>query len=238
MIDFNHIWENWKDKNTFSGVFSVADENGVVFQHTTGYRNRSERLPNQADTAFGIASGTKLFTALAACKLIDNGKLSLSDRLWDILPYDLGQIDKQVTIQHLLTHTSGVGDYLDEEAPNSQEQEQELCNKYPVYLWEKLGYYLQMITPLPPKFAPGERFGYSNAGFILLGVALEAASGKPYQQFVTDEILAPLNLIHTGFYRMDTLPANTALGYLNSAPGALKTNIFSLPVIGGADGGL
>ena len=64
-----------------------------------------------------------MFTDLAVCKLIEAGKLSLDDKLWDILPYDLRQIDKRVSIFHLLTHTSGIGDYLDEEWENSYEKE-------------------------------------------------------------------------------------------------------------------
>jgi len=239
IVNIETLWKNWSDSDIFSGVFSVRDENGVVFEKSTGFRNRSEQLPNKPDTAFGIASGTKLFTGLSVCTLIDEGKLSLNDKLWDLLPYDLGQIDKQVTVFHLLTHTSGVGDYLDEEDPNSYEHEQELCNKYPVYLWERLEYYLQMNIPLPPKFTPGERFGYSNAGFVLLGLVIEAISGVSYQQYVTDRIILPLKLNHTGFYRMNELPANTALGYIGADPSAsLQTNIFSLPIRGGADGGL
>lgn len=174
-MNIENIWNSWDDAANFSGVFSVIDEAGIVFERCCGFRNRSEKLFNQRDTAFAIASGTKLFTGLAVCKLIDAGKLRLEDKLWDILPYDLGQIDKRVTLFQLLTHTSGIGDYLDEETPNICEEE--LCNKYPVYLWEELGYYLQMITPLPQKFEPGARFGYSNAGFIMLGLVVEAISG-------------------------------------------------------------
>ena len=147
----------------------------------------------------------------------------------------MGEIDKRITIFHLLTHTSGIGDYIDEEANDSMEQLASLYHRYPSYLWERLEYYLQMITPLPPKFEPGSRFGYSNAGFVMLGLAVEAVSGIPYQQFVTDEIIMPLKLCHTGFYRMDELPANTALGYIGDK---IRTNIFSMPVIGGSDGGL
>lgn len=238
-MNIEKIWNGWDDAGKFSGVFSVNNSQGIFFEKCCGFRNQSEELPNNHNTAFGIASGTKLFTGLAACKLIDAGKLALTDKLWDLLPYDLGQINKAVTVYHLLTHTSGMGDYLDEESPNSYEAEQELCRKYPVYLWEQLPYYLKMITPLPQKFIPGERFGYSNAGFILLGLVIEAVSGVQYQQFVTDEMIRPLNLTHTGFYRMDSLPANTAFGYTgNVKAGQLRTNIFHLPVIGGSDGGL
>lgn len=237
-MNIEKIWTELNNAGDFSGVFSVIDENGPVFERCTGFRNLGEELPNKLDTAFGIASGTKMFTGLAVCKLIDLGKLSLDDKLWDILPFDLGQIDRRVSVYHLLTHTSGIGDYLDEEAPNSDEAERELCNKYPVYLWERLEYYLQMITPLPQKFEPGLRFGYSNAGFIMLGLVIEVISGMPYQQFVTDEIIHPLELKHTGFYRADSLPANTAYGYMRDESGQWKTNIFSLPVLGGSDGGL
>ena len=233
-MDYEHIWNEWTNSNKFSGVFSVSSENGIIFEKCRGFRNRSENLPNNINTAFGIASGTKLFTGLAVCKLVDKNKLSLNDKLCNILSYDLGQIDKNITIFQLLTHTSGIGDYIDEEAENSVEQMRDLYSRYPVYLWERLEYYLPMITPLPPKFKPGERFGYSNAGFVLLGLVVEAVSGISYQQFVTDNIINSLKLTHTGFYRMDSLPENTALGYMKNG----RANIFNMPIIGGSDGGL
>jgi len=230
------LFNSWQKNNeNFSGVFSVTAFDKIINQQACGYRNKAESLPNKVDTAFAIASGTKLFTGLAICQLIDNKKISLQDKLWDILPYDLGQIDKNVTVFHLLTHTSGIGDYIDEESDDyGSEQLNALNKKYPCYLWDNLKYYLQMITPLNPKFEPGHRFAYSNAGFVMLGLVVEAASKIPYQQYVQKNIIAPCKLSHTGFYRMDTLPANTAYGYINE----WQTNIFNMPVIGGSDGGL
>lgn len=236
-MNIENIWDNWAGSGEFSGVFSVSGENGIIFEKCCGFRNKSEQLANNRDTAFGIASGTKLFTGLAACRLIDNDKLKLSAKIHDLLPFDLGLIDKDVTVNHLLTHTSGIGDYIDEESPDSVAQMEELYRKYPVFLWENLEYYLPMITPLPPKFKPGERFGYSNAGFVMLGLVVEAASGVPYQKFVQNEIITPLGLEHTGFYRADALPGNTALGYMGNAE-EQRTNVFSMPIIGGSDGGL
>ena len=234
-----NIYNTWNAKGDFSGVFSVSDDDGVIFHQTGGYRNRAEKLPNEPDTAFGIASGTKMFTGLAVCKLIDEGRLSLEDKLWDLLARDLGQIDRNVTVRHLLTHTSGVGDYIDEEADNITEQLDALYAKYPCYLWTHMDYYLQMTTPLPPKFRPGERFAYSNSGYVLIGLIIEAVSGMPYQQFVQENIIAPCKLAHTGFYPMDGLPANTALGYIEEGnSGQWRTNIFGLPIIGGSDGGI
>ncbi|MCL2189576.1 MAG: beta-lactamase family protein [Defluviitaleaceae bacterium] len=236
-MNYEQIWKEWSDSTQFSGVFSVGDKNNTVFEKCVGLRNKSENLPNNRDTAFGIASGTKLFTGLAVCKLIDEGKLSIHARICDILPYSLGQIDKNVTVFHLLTHTSGVGDYIDEDSENCEEQLQALYDKYPVQLWTRLEYYLQMITPLPPKFKPSERYGYSNSGFILLGLVIEAVSGISYQQYVYEVIISPCKLKHTGFYRADSLPANVALGYMEDGDG-WNTNIFSLPILGGSDGGL
>ncbi len=233
-MNIEYIWDNWDDSSDFSGVFSVSNEQQTIFQKCCGYRNRGEKLLNNEHTAFAIASGTKLFTGLAVCKLIDEGKIHLNDKLWDLLSFDLGEINKKVTIYQLLTHTSGIGDYIDEESASFYDIEQELLNKYPVYLWEHLEYYLQMITPLPQKFEPGARFNYSNAGFIMLGLVIEAVSEKSYQQFIEDEIILPMQLKHTGFYRMDSLPANTALGYISDN----QTNIYKLPILGGSDGGL
>ena len=71
-----------------------------------------------------------------------------------------------------------------------------------------------MITPLPQDFEPGTRYGYSKAGFIILGLVVETISGLNYQQFVQDTIITPCKLEHTGFYCMDSLPANTAYGYM------------------------
>ncbi|MCL2421943.1 MAG: beta-lactamase family protein [Defluviitaleaceae bacterium] len=238
-INFNQIWQQWGDADKFSGVFSVYDEKGPLFEKSGGFRNRNENLPNNSDTAFAIASGTKMFTGLAVCKLIDDGKLSLEDKIHDILSYDLGQIDERVTVFHLLTHTSGIGDYIDEEDPDCGDKLQALNEKYPVYLWKRLEYYLPMIAPLPPKFEPGKRYGYSNAGFIMLGLVIEAVSGIPYQQYVQDNIITPCGLTHTGFYSMDVLPGNTALGYMqDEETGQWKSNIFSMPIVGGSDGGL
>lgn len=238
-MNIEKILNNWSDTDIFSGVFSISNEQEIIFEKCCGFRNRNEKLEINKDTAFSIASGTKLFTGLAICKLIDDKKLSLHDRLHDILPYDLELIDKRITIFHLLTHTSGVGDYIDEEADDSMAQLDDLYNKYPVYLWERLEYYLQMITILPPKFEPGTRFGYSNSGFVLLGLVIEAVSGISYQQYVTDNVLKPCNLTHTGFYRMDNLPPNTAYGYIkDDKTDEWRTNIFKLPIIGGSDGGI
>jgi len=232
----NKIVKEWltDQESAFSGTLAAFSPDETLFAQASGLRNKSEELPNTTDTAFAMASGTKLFTGIAVCKLIESGKLAIDALLHDVVKHDLGQIDKGVTIRHLLTHTSGVGDYIDEDADDMDELLDALYAKYPPHLWTSMEYYLQMTTHLPPKFAPGERYAYSNSGYVLLGLVVEAVSGKSYQCFVMDEIITPLGLVRTGFYRSDLLPANTALGYLEDG----RTNVHSLPVHGGADGGL
>jgi len=244
MKNIHQIWQQWQNAeedsyaDIFSGTFTVSNAQGILYEKCQGYRNRAEELPNNIDTAFAIASGTKLFTALAICKLIEAGKLSLQDKLWDVLPHDLGTIDKDVTIFHLLTHSSGVGDYLDDEDDDVIEKSLENYAKYPVHLWTNLEYYLQLFTHLPPKYKPGERYGYSNTGYCLLGLVVEAVSKRNFQDYVTEEIIVPLGLVHTGFYKMNQLPANTAIGYTHEETGIVRSNIYEVPIIGGADGGL
>jgi len=239
---FADIFEKWlasEEGEGFWGVFSAKNAEGVIYQRALGYRCRKKELENQLDTSFGIASGTKLFTGLSVCKLVDQGKLSLDDKIWNILGKDLGRVNKSITIRHLLTHTSGVGDYVDEEWEDFDEKMEELRKKYPVNLWTNLDYYLQMITPLPPKFEPGERYGYSNSGFILLGLAVEAVSGISYQRYVQENIIEPLGMVHTGFYNMTQLPENVAIGYMvDEDTGEFTENTDIMSVIGGSDGGI
>ena len=237
--ELRNIISEWNIDGSFSGVISVSASDDILYQEAFGYRNRAEELPNKPDTAFAIASGTKLFTALAVCKLIDCGLLSLENRVCDLIPCDLKSINKEITVFHLLTHTSGIGDYIDEETSSDYFDILQLYDSRPVHKWDSLNYYLPMFNELPQKFSPGERFGYSNAGFILLGLVVENVSKKIYQQYVTDNIIIPLGLSHTGFFRMNNLPGNTAIGYLyNESRDEHETNALYMPIIGGSDGGI
>ncbi|MCL2057299.1 MAG: beta-lactamase family protein, partial [Oscillospiraceae bacterium] len=166
-------------------------------------------------------------------------RLSLSDRIWDLLPFDLMRISKDVTVFHLLTHTSGIGDYIDEETSSGYNDILKLYDNRPVHKWDTLEFYLPMFGDLPAKFKPGERTGYSNAGFILLGLVIESVSKQAYHQYITENIILPLELSHTGFYRMNSLPGNTAFGYVyDEAREEYATNVLYMPIVGGSDGGI
>ena len=216
----------------FSGVISISERENTIFEQAYGYANRSDRIKNQVNTRFGIASGTKGFTALAIGKLIQEGKLSLDAKAVECVSMPIPNVSADVTIRHLLTHTSGIGDYYDEEEVGDYE---EFFVEIPWYDLKSPKDYLPLFTK-PMKFTPGERFSYSNGGFILLGVIVEEMAGMPYQRYVEEQIFAPCGMTDSGYFAMNALPERTAYGYMKSDNG-WKTNIFNLPIIGASDGG-
>jgi CubicO group peptidase (beta-lactamase class C family) len=139
-----------------------------------------------------------------------------------------------VTIEHLLSHRSGIGDYLDEET------ELELSDYLmPVGVHElaTTEQYLTVLGGHPAKFAPGERFAYCNSGFVVLALMAERASGVPFHDLVRQRVCEPAGMGDTAFLRSDELPAGAALGYLE-VDGVTRTNVFHLPVRGSGDGGI
>ncbi|WP_025681339.1 serine hydrolase domain-containing protein [Paenibacillus massiliensis] len=219
----------------FSGALLLHSKDSTPLLTTTrGKANRAEDLPIQLDTRFGIASGCKVFTAVSICQLVEQGKLSLDTRLKDCLSVDFPLWDAGITIRQLLTHTAGIPDYFDEEVMDDFE---ELWKQRPVYGLRKLRDFLPMFSEAPMKFQPGERFHYNNAGFIVLGLIVEQQTGSSFTDYVERHIFAPSGMSSSGYFAMDNLPRHTALGYIQNDDGSWRTNIFSVPVKGGADGG-
>ncbi len=219
----------------FSGAVQVTLQGVTEIATAFGEADRAAGIRNTIGTRFGIASGTKLVTALAAGTLIDEGLLALDDALTDLVPLPLPGISAGVTVGHLLTHTSGVYDYLDEDAIGDED-----LVELPIAPSRLLGPrdYLPMLLAGPRKFEPGERFSYSNGGYVLLGLALEEAAGRPFHELVEERVLRPCGMSASGFFRLDRLPANVATGYIRTAGGGWRTNADVLPVIGGPDGGM
>jgi CubicO group peptidase (beta-lactamase class C family) len=216
----------------FSGVISISERGNTIFEQAYGYANRSDRIKNQVNTRFGIASGTKGFTALAIGKLIQEGKLSMDTKVVECVSIPVPNVPTDVTIRHLLTHTSGIGDYYDEEEVDDYE---EFFVEIPWYDLKSPKDYLPLFKK-PMKFTPGERFSYSNGGFILLGVIVEEIAGMPYQRYVEEQIFAPCGMTDSGYFAMNALPERTAYGYMETENG-WKTNVINLPIIGASDGG-
>ncbi|MBN1261001.1 MAG: beta-lactamase family protein, partial [Anaerolineae bacterium] len=142
-------------------------------------------------------------------------------------------VSPDVTIKHLLAHTSGIPDYYDEEEVDDFE---DFFLDIPWYRLKHPTDYLPLFPDKPVKFPPGEGFSYCNGGFILLGAIVEAVTGKPFQAFVQERVFDALGMEESGFFPMNALPERTAFGYVKKPEGWI-TNIYHLPIIGASDGG-
>jgi CubicO group peptidase (beta-lactamase class C family) len=224
---------NWADElgaflaEDFSGVVSVSRGPDIVFEQAYGLADRAHQVPCTTGTRFAIASGTKGFTALVVAQLIADGALSLDTTARSVLGGDLPLIGDDVTVQQLLTHTSGIGDYVDEETG-------ELSLKVPVYNLVETTDYLPALDGIAAKFPAGARFGYCNSGYVVLALIAERVSGHRYHDLVRTRVLEPAGMRASGFLRSDELPGDAAIGYLTDG----RTNVFALPVRGNGDGGI
>lgn len=216
----------------FSGAVSIYQAESPLYEKAFGYRDIPNQLPNSPATHFGIASGTKFFTALGIGRLIDQGLLQLDTQVGDISPDYVGFINPRATIQHLLTHTSGIYDYYDEEIEQDFDH---FFVSIPWYRLETPSDYWPLFQGQAVKFQPGDRFSYSNGGYVFLAILIEKITGRLFRDFMQEQVFQVAGMPQTGFYALNMLPANTALGYLEDRQ---TTNIFNLPIRGGGDGGL
>ena len=217
----------------FSGVVRVDRGDTAELAKAYGLAHRAQRIPNTVDTRFAIASGTKGLTALAVMDLIDRGRLELGTTARSVLGGDLPLIGNDVTVEHLLAHRSGIGDYVDEE---SDLDVGDYLLPVPVHRLGTTEGYLAVLDGFPAKFAPDERFAYCNSGYVVLALIAERVSGVPFHDLVVDRVCGPAGMTDTAFLRSDELPDRTALGYLSEEGD--RTNVLHLPVRGSGDGGV
>ncbi|WP_150270887.1 serine hydrolase domain-containing protein [Paenibacillus tepidiphilus] len=233
---FTAIIEQAAAASSYSGTVLLKQHGAPLAALSSGYASLADRRLNRIDTRFGLASGAKLLTAVAICQLMDQGKLTPDSRVLDILQRsDFPRFAPDITVHHLLTHSSGIPDYFDEE---TMEDFSALWIERPMYRLLQPRDFLPMFSGQPMKFVPGARFHYNNAGYIMLGLLVEAISGESFAEYVEGRILRPCRMGHSGYYTLDELPENTATGYIEDEAGRIRTNIYSIPVKGGPDGGV
>jgi CubicO group peptidase (beta-lactamase class C family) len=219
----------------FSGAISLAPLGaGASLDLAFGFADRANLIPNTVETRFAMASGSKFFTALAVGLLIQDGKIELGTRLADCVRSRKFRFDSKITIAHLLSHTSGVPDYFNEDV---QSDYAELWKMRPCYGMTSPSDFLPLFENEPMMALPGASFLYSNSGFILLGLVIEELTGSSFRDVIADGIFRPCGMTRTGFFAMDALPANTANGYVSHGENGWRTNIYSVPSIGAPDGG-
>lgn len=233
-MNVHEIIESYSEKNIpFSGAVLVKTLEGTAFEQSYGYANRTEKIKNVPATRFGIASGCKIFTAVAILQLVEKKLLDLDTLLSDCLEISFPNFDPGITIRHLLTHSSGIHDYFDEE---NMCEYADLWTSLPMYSMTTTKSFVPLFQKNEMKFPPGERFSYSNAGFIILGLIIEQITGLSFQEYVEVNIFKIAGMDESGYFRLDQLPERTAVGYIDNGI-TWSSNIYSIPVIGGPDGG-
>jgi len=220
-------------ETSFAGVVRVDRDDDLVVERAYGLAQRGAGIPNAVDTRFGIASGAKGLTALTVVSLIEDGTLDLAARARTFLGEDLPLVRDDVTVEHLLAHRSGIGDYLDEDASG---EITDYVLPVPVHTLAATEDYLAVLDGHAAKFRAGEGFSYCNGGYVVLALIAERASGVPFYELVAERVCRPAEMDGTAFLRSDELPAHTAVGYL--AADGLRSNVLHLPVRGSGDGGV
>ena len=221
------------ERSGFSGVVRVDRSGDMEFCAAYGLADRAHEIPNTVATVFALASGAKTLTALAVMSLVERGTLELGTTARSLLGDDLPLIADDVTIEHLLAHRSGIGDYLDEDAVRDISDYVMLV---PVHTLTTTEQYLPALDGRGSAFPAGERFAYNNGGFVVLALLAERATGVEFYELVRTLVCEPAGMIDTAFLRSDELPGRAALGYV-SVDG-LRTNVLHLPVRGNGDGGV
>ncbi len=192
--------------DAFSGTLLVAKDGKPIFITVHGLASKAYNIPNRLDTKLPIASVGKMFTAIAIGQLAEQGKLSFTDTIGRHLPdYPNKDVAQKVTIHHLLTHSSGLGDTYSAKY---------ICRKG-VLRQVKDWLPLFVDDPKPFAFEPGTRWQYSNQGFILLGAIIEKVSGENFFEYIRKHIFQPAGMLNTDYYEADRDTPNLAMGYTN-----------------------
>ena len=185
----------------FNGSVLVAQKGNILFQKGYGYSNAATRQLNDAQSIYQIGSITKQFTSAIIMKLQEEKKLSVQDKLSKYFP-GFANGDK-ITIEHLLTHTSGLYNYTNDSTIMNNDvtrhyTAQQMIEKFKTY---------------PPDFPPGSQWNYSNSGYSMLGYIIEKVTGMPYERVVREYILNPLGMQHSGFDFTNLADVHKTKGY-------------------------
>ncbi len=204
----------------FNGSILISHHGEVIYKKAFGMANMEWNIPNQTNTKHRLGSITKQFTAMLVLQQVQKGTLSLDDVITTHLPYYPKATGDQVTIHHLLTHTSGIVNYTSypgffrDEARDPYQPEA----------------FIKLFADSTLRFTPGEKFEYSNSGYFLLGAILEQVTGQTYEQLLHEHILSPLKMNNTGFDHHETLLKNRAAGYEKEGSGYKNADYLDMSV--------
>lgn len=197
--------ENVIAKSGFEGTVLIAEQGNIIFQTSVGFSDRESQSLIQNDTRFGIASITKMLTAIVILQLVEEGELKLSDKVGDLLPETDLPKQNEISIHHLLLHITGLPNESDEIYSSSISP-------------------MEFINRVVDKKSTLEKFGnfnYANIDYLLLGLIIEKITQSSWQEAINKRIISKLNLNDTGFLAKNTYPDNFAFSYSVSQGGHL-----------------
>lgn len=188
----------------FSGSVLLAKDGKPFFKKAYGFASRRFWVPNKIDTKFNLGSMNKMFTTIAVAQLAEKGKLSYTDKVGKYLgeKWIKPENGEKVTIHHLLTHTSGLGDFFSNVFFQSSKLRFLSVNDYQI-----------LVKDMELQFEPGAKWSYSNAGFILLGAIIEKVAEMDYFEYMRKNVYNKANMINSDCYEMDKPVPNLAIGY-------------------------
>lgn len=205
-------------KTSFNGNILVAVNEKVVFNKGYGYSNVDRKLKNNPDTIMRIASITKLFTAVAILKLVEESKVKLSD----LVSKYINTFKHPITVHHLLSNSSGIAGF------DINSDFTEISNSANV-----LDSIIKIFMNKELEFEPGSRFMYSISGYLILQKIIETVSGMTYYNYLHKEILEPLNMKHTFFEDEDFDKKNMAVPYSLNEGKLIPAVTFDMRIAGG-----
>lgn len=215
----DELVSTYAEYGKFDGAILVAEEGKVIYQKAFGWANREWDILNQTDTKFRIASMTKQFTAMLIMQLVAEKQLSLTEPITTYLPEYPKESGNKINTHQLLTHTAGIPNYTSFDDYRS-------IMRRPMQPTE----IIHLFADSSLQFTPGERFSYSNSGYVLLGAIIEKVSGKSYEKVLQEKILKPLGMNHTGIDMPGRLLKNRALGYHESGAKYVNANFIDMSV--------
>lgn len=222
------------DRN-FRGNIYIVQNDKVLYETENGFADMANEIPNTLETRFASASAGKVFVAVGILQLIERGRIKFDDTLAMLLAMEFHEIDKDVTVRQLLTHTSGVPDYFDESV---MEEYEDLWTDYPNYKIRHNSDLLPLFSNKPMMYPKGEKFQYNNSGYVLLAMIIEKVTGMYFDQYLKENIFDVCEMKSTGYYELDKLPPRCANHYIYcTGTDDYRTNIFSVDAKGTGAGG-
>ena len=222
--------ERIANRGVFSGSVLLAKGDELIYKGAYGLASKRFGVPNNTETRFNLGSMNKMFTSIAIMQLVEKGKLSLSDKLSKFVDQTWLQkeVSDKVEIRHLLTHSSGLGNYFNRTYGETSKN-----------AFRALEDYKPLIVNDTLAFEPGTDNRYSNTGMFMLGVVIEKVSGQNYFEYIREHIYTPAGMTNSDSFEMDQPVANLAIGYTpdSSKETGWQNNLYSHVLKGGPAGG-